>query len=254
MVLLTFGLCYCLLETFFENGLRNPIASVGAAALNLLQGRSWDHMWYVYALIGLYLLTPMLRAFISAADKQTIQFTLIVLFVLTNIRPMLNSALNIELVGFVPISTYTLFFYIAGYAITYFGINRQTAGRLLFVGLIGYFATLALSLINGTDGPECGGNAFASCYAAGLFALAQNSAFLENLMHSKLMQSVSHHSFGIYLIHPLFINVFHKVLHLHPGMLPFAVGEFVFAAIAILLSWATSAILSRLPFFRRILA
>ena len=40
------------------------------------------HFWYLYALIGLYLLTPILQVFCNHTDKQTYDYALVLLFLL----------------------------------------------------------------------------------------------------------------------------------------------------------------------------
>ncbi len=48
------------------------------------------HFWYVYVLIGLYMITPLLRVIVAHADWNTIKYFLIIWFVGTGILPLLT--------------------------------------------------------------------------------------------------------------------------------------------------------------------
>jgi surface polysaccharide O-acyltransferase-like enzyme len=74
------------------------------------------HFWYVYILVGLYLITPLLRIIVTHANWKTIQYFLIIWFVGTGILPLLTL--------YVDISPQAVWF-------------RQNV--FLLVGLLGYF-------------------------------------------------------------------------------------------------------------------
>lgn len=74
------------------------------------------HFWYVYILVGLYLITPFLRIIVAHADWRTIKYFLAIWFVGTGILPLL-----------------TLYASISPQAVWF----RQNV--FLLVGLLGYF-------------------------------------------------------------------------------------------------------------------
>ena len=71
-ILVVFGFAYCMMEEFFNSGFGAPMQSVIAACRNLLCGNGWDHMWYVYMMVGLYAITPMVRIFVAHVDQRTL--------------------------------------------------------------------------------------------------------------------------------------------------------------------------------------
>ena len=57
----------------------------------------WNtYFWYIIVLIGLYVLTPILRKFVEHSDKPTVQFVLIALFITTSIIPDINFYFNLN--------------------------------------------------------------------------------------------------------------------------------------------------------------
>lgn len=82
-ILCTFGLSYCLIESFVNYKNQGAGKIISDAILNLLTGNCWGHMWYVYMLIGLYAVTPVIKTFVNnASDKVLIQI-LILFWIMT---------------------------------------------------------------------------------------------------------------------------------------------------------------------------
>jgi surface polysaccharide O-acyltransferase-like enzyme len=48
----------------------------------VIKGNLYYHLWYLYMLVGLYLLTPPLQAFVHSADRKVILLTIIIGFAL----------------------------------------------------------------------------------------------------------------------------------------------------------------------------
>ena len=64
-VLATFGLAFSLMEEAWitlREGARLGMQTLADAVLDVLTASSWDHLWFVYALIIVYLCIPALRA------------------------------------------------------------------------------------------------------------------------------------------------------------------------------------------------
>ena len=91
-VLLTFGTLFALMELVFA-ARSFSLAMLPEALLDVLQGRGWAHMWYIYDLLGVYLLLPVLRAFSSGSDERSYDIVLCVLFVLSLVE---NGYTNVD--------------------------------------------------------------------------------------------------------------------------------------------------------------
>ena len=61
-ILFTVGLFYSLLEEVFI-AKKFSITILGTSILNVFTGNLWDHMWFIYAIIGVYLVMPVLHSF-----------------------------------------------------------------------------------------------------------------------------------------------------------------------------------------------
>lgn len=112
-VLLTFGFMYALMEIVFNS--RSLKASmIPIAILNVLQGRGWNHFWYLYDLLGVYLLLPLLRSFASIASERDLRAMLAVLFAFSLTLPTVNAASGLELESLIWLGA-SVFYVLLGY-------------------------------------------------------------------------------------------------------------------------------------------
>lgn len=251
-VLVTFGYAYCLIESVVSRGMENIPMQLLLSVRNLLAGKSWAHMWYVYMLIGLYLITPMLRIFVLYADRRTMCFTLTVLFVLTILRPTIQQLIGLECAELIPVRTPYLFYYLMGYMIYRYPIKFKKAVILLVVGITGTMATLLIrnDIPLSIAQPD---NAFVAMYAIGLFVLSMKNKKDKQNVWKRFVNTVSKYSFGIYLLHPFFLNLIYKGVHIFPDVLPVGVGEFAFFVYALVCAWLSTWLCCRFPCFAKVL-
>jgi surface polysaccharide O-acyltransferase-like enzyme len=103
--------------------------------------------WYLYMLMGLYLLTPILRIIIAHAKRNLIQYLLVIWFIGTAILPLLGLFGPYQLNSFV--FTFPLYagYFILGTYLLSVKIKRTNLVILMFIGLaltaIGTFAIAA---------------------------------------------------------------------------------------------------------------
>ena len=64
VVLFSFGTFYSWLELIFDSH-KVSILQLPKAIYNVFIGKTWDHMWYLYMILGLYIITPILRYLIK---------------------------------------------------------------------------------------------------------------------------------------------------------------------------------------------
>lgn len=58
---------------------------------NFFTGHCWSHMYYLYMLIGLYLITPILKPFLLKASNKDLIVALSTLGLLSSVLPTLNA-------------------------------------------------------------------------------------------------------------------------------------------------------------------
>ncbi len=88
-VLATVGFFYALLEEFFITK-TICLSVILESCKNVVSGNLWDHMWYIYAIIGVYLVLPVLHAFLSSKKENRFILTGL-LFLFTIVIPAVES-------------------------------------------------------------------------------------------------------------------------------------------------------------------
>lgn len=59
--------------------------------IDLLTGHSWAHMWYLYMLLGLYLLLPFFKMVVDRSSDRELRYLLGVLFLFASVVPLLGT-------------------------------------------------------------------------------------------------------------------------------------------------------------------
>lgn len=95
-VLLTIGYLYALMERVFNsNGLTLKVFLL--SMVDVLCGNSWEHMWYLYTIIGVYLLLPVLKPFFSIEGNTEKTIFIGMLFVFTVLNPIVEDMTGFSL-------------------------------------------------------------------------------------------------------------------------------------------------------------
>lgn len=142
LVLATFGYVFCLMEQYAETR-QLSTELFGISALNLLSGRSWSHLWYLYAMMGIYVLLPMVKAYTTSVSRGDLRTFLIILFVLTACIPSLNSALSIAVDTLIWIPSYLFYFLLGYYVFSYIESTPQLISVCIFLVVLGSFAQIS---------------------------------------------------------------------------------------------------------------
>ena len=215
---------------------------------------SWDHLWYIYALIGLYLLTPILQLYVRHASQALQRTTLLVLAVPTLVIPTINAATGAGIATFVWVTS-SLFYYLLG---TYAHQHLRLDGRLTVMGLAALVAgMIAIAAIvvwqhsypKWLVVPEC---PLVAPWALLLFVAAKR--YLQGRPAPAVLAYASKHSLGIYLFHPLILIIFYRRLWWMPyEQLPPVIFELVVIGATLAGAVALVEAADRIPGLRRIL-
>ena len=106
LALFIFGVPFSMIELFMSRRTVTwtmPLQSW----MNVITGNSFSHLWYLYALIGLYLVLPFFKAALDDMSEVQLQIFLLILFIFAFCLPCFKM-IGAEIAFTVPI-TYTAF-------------------------------------------------------------------------------------------------------------------------------------------------
>ena len=237
------------------NGESFSPAVITDAVYDLISNSSWSHLWYLYLLLGLYILLPAYRMIAAACDEKTFGYLFICCMIFLSIIPSLES--TVLPIGFelqIP-AIYTLYFF-AGYGIISGKLKiPKEWGMLLFV--TGFALNLFLMVLSWKL-PENGFDSILQSYASpavipealGLFVMIWHRRIPDKA--AGVLNIPDAAGFGIYLIHMIPLRFILKYSGLNPYEAGWAAFVFIWAgcyATAVLVT----ALLRCAPFVRRIL-
>lgn len=175
------------------------------------------HLWYLYMIVGLYLLTPLFRAFVKNGKKSEILLFIIICGIVNSVTKYNTELFNIKLIDEIgskmAIGTFTGYvgYYVAGWYFYNMKIKKRNTGIIYGLAIAAYILTvMATGKINvGTV--DTGMNfVFYSNYSITTFFISIAVFLLFRRMNIKEKRlekfEIHKYMFLVYLIHPFFIE------------------------------------------------
>ncbi|MBC5734758.1 MULTISPECIES: acyltransferase family protein [Lawsonibacter] len=238
---------------------------VREALWQALRGHTHYHLWFLYMILGLYLVTPVLRAFVRGAGRGDFHWFFLLVFVFTfllptllRLRPSQTASLwignlNLHLVlGYVG-------YYVLGYYLKQNTLSRAAEFALYLLGALGAAVTVGgtallsrqrgelVQVFYNYDSPNV---ALMSVAVFVLFRYVLGVS--EERSRRERLSKAAQVSFGIYLVHDLFLMLLRRVGIDALSFAP-ALAVPVLAAGIFLCSFAVAWVLSKIPLVGRYL-
>ena len=252
----TFGYLFCIMESVATEGF--TISTIFSSAYDLLCGNSWDHMWYLYVLLGLWLLMPLWRYLATNSSQEEYRWILIVLFICTLCVYCIDWVIWIDLYSPLAIGIPAPFYLLMGGYVRRFVPGRVE--RLREVAVVALFVLVMVSAgYTIATGKPATYLVHYSCPLVAVLALAVlnelRSLPIDTLREHPAwlaVELISRESLGIYILHPVLINLAYKAL----GGTPSAMPPFwcvIMWVCALLFGYGASRLLREVPFFKELL-
>ena len=262
---------WTVLYLWWDGAFAGSVSLVEVAKLSILSfliNTGHFHLWFLYALLGLYLVTPILRRFAQSASDTELLYLIGIWFAASIVFEMFLQSTGHGLALFEqPYISGFLGYYVAGY---YLG-RREYPAKTIWIAA----ALVILSVVGKTvwayhltaDGGKFDTDLFdyMKWYVillslAGFITFKSAAQFLEKWISSaleKILLAVSKTTFGIYLIHIMVLKV------MNDGMLGIRIYTDSFhplfaipvtVLIAFLLSFAVIYPLQKIPILNKIIS
>jgi surface polysaccharide O-acyltransferase-like enzyme len=255
LALFIFGIPYAFLEIFFDAHYHFSFSQIGMAVINVLQGKSWDHMWYLYMIAGLYLFIPLLKIFVNYCGKNLLEYTMVVLFIFTSVIQIAKIIFSLEIGFYIPITSVYVFYVLLGHYIHHYKISVNN--KILFP-LMGLYIICAIfiPLNNNFIDLSGGGGIKFFGYNSPIVVISTVALFCfihQKNKSTKIFYILSPMCFGIYLIHTLFINFLYKFIKFTPEKYPLIIVIIGVTIITFILSIGFTYITRKINVMKKIL-
>lgn len=254
LIPLIFWSAFYLVWDFARSYLKGEPKSVHDLAISFISGKPYFHMWFLFMLLGLYFVTPFIRKVVSHSSNRELWVLSIILLGVSCLSSYFSGRYDlvndsIFLVWFIP--------YIPYFIIGYLLMSENLISTFWWgVGFIISFLLTAVWYFHCAK--EYGNIAglYPYNYTSITVMIMSISAFqllkkvnLSFLSDSQL-KSIASLTLGVYLIHPILLDVSNAVGLKPVSFLPL-VSIPVATIVIFMLSLAGAFVCSKIPFLRR---
>ena len=253
--LIIFGMIFRIFDIIMDKEPIN-ILSFLKGLYEIFTGTGWSHIWYLYLLIGLYLLLPFYKKIVEYSGEKEIKYLLAVYIIFLSILPVLE-IWGIHCGFYIHVSTIYPFYLFGGYVI-YKHVWCPGKGISLILLAVGTFVIIACNAVRWQyDIPAMEilwgySSFFVIMQAIGVFALLKSVHGSGIPFMNRLLMELDKCSFGIYLIHMIFVRLILRYMGINPykngGIIAFVLLILGILLISFILTW----ILKKIPFLKRI--
>lgn len=214
LAILLFGVPYAASELVVaERTFR--IRMIPEALKMTLMGHTWSHMWYLYLILFLYLITPLLKKVLRVLPVWGVVAMMAVIFLGSSVAPFLNKVLDVNSIPVLPDGGVYFLYYLCGY---FFAVREVCVDKGRNVWLTAAVAVLALGMIlsrtlAGFSIQMAYNYPFTVLLAVLLFAAGWNGSIKK---HRIPWQEAGALSFAVYLVHPVYVNLLYKFVKITP--------------------------------------
>lgn len=214
------------------------------------------HMWFMFMIIGLYIVTPILRKFVE--DKKAMQIFIVVWVVFCLMK---NSAALVPVLGKsvtkfadlfkIPIAVEYSGYYMLGFYLNKYPLKKPTKAIIYFFALVGTATMAVLTIAYPSD------NAadyfdyllpMTALQAVAVFILVKEifTGYNPSPKAARIIASLSKISFGVYLSH-LLVMKFVKRICLSEFSMPTLATFAIFVVLTTIFGTLISYILNKIP-------
>lgn len=257
-LLIFWSVLYCCIYDIAFPLLKGEALSFKSIVYSMVMGHY--HMWYLYMIIGLYLITPFLREFVNKRNKNLVCLFFTVSILTQFSQPILNGLSLmwedvIYLVKFIEKFHLDFFggfitYYIIGWYLMNIEIKKKY--RFYCIGLFSLLITILYVQIT-KDYPNgySNVNLLTLLYSVAVFiALNCERRWTPNNRLKNIIEILSKLSFGVYIVHPLFQTVFREIFEYTKAPLQYIL---IYYVVVIVLSFASCFVASKMPLIKKLI-
>jgi surface polysaccharide O-acyltransferase-like enzyme len=186
---------------------------------DFISGIIYWHFWFMYAIVGLYILTPVIRVFVNYASKNIMIYALTLWFTFASVIPLIENIFHINFDGSTNMSVMGnyLGYFVLGHFLHTYEVSKLFKRTVYFLALVSAIISPTLTYILTRNN---NGNFMSYFYdyqsitvvimsvAVFIFikSIDWDSLLNDKAQLNSAISVISHASFGVFLVHFIFMN------------------------------------------------
>lgn len=253
LIFIFWNMSYSVLDLLINKHNAFSIKIIFDCFINTIFGKGIFQLRFLTTILGFYLCVPVLKLITKKENKKVLQYLMIILFIFTSLNTLIKDIININLGYSIVFSGYLLYF-ILGYYINTFDIDKKYCYFIYGIGLLSLIMTPILTISNSINMAKpmetylnySSFNVY--LYSASIFLLAKN--MFKDYEEGKLLRLLSKSYFGVYLIHG-FVLGFIKYINFFDIVSLKYVNVIILLPIIYIISLIPSLIISKIPILKK---
>ena len=176
--------------------------------IRILRGPRAHHLWFLYPLIGLYVLVPTLRIFIKNAKKQDILYFIGLWLIIVPILAIIQYYTPFSFGFDLQFASGYIGYFLLGVYLGKIKISKQNNAGFIFLFILGFLSTFLIYIFKIPPEESIHENVYRSYLSLNFIILGIGAFGILKAVGSKLSHGAEKYltifgrtSFGIYLIH-----------------------------------------------------
>lgn len=214
--LVVWSFIYILMENDFN--IQWKSISILSFLKKLYLGDVYIHLWYLYMVVGLYLITPIIKTYTKNANRNNLMYFITICFVVNGIIKFSEKFTGYNLAFDLDFFYWSIGYFVLGFILGTVNISKLQAKMIYFAGFLGLLATiLGTYILTKHNNGDLVDHLY-SYYAPNViftsiavFLMGRridwSSLIKDNKTIKKIIGSLNKTSFGIYLIHFLVLEI-----------------------------------------------
>lgn len=184
----------------------------------LYLGNVHIHLWYLYMIVGLYLITPIIKPYINNVKKDNLIYFIVIWFIANGIIGFSEKFTGYSLAFNLSFFHWSIGYFILGFILGKYDLSKVQEGIIYILGFLGLVATIygsyLITKFNNGIIIDHGYSYYAPNViftSVAVFLMGKKIDWYkligDNKLINKIIKSLSSTSFGIYLVHLLVLRV-----------------------------------------------
>jgi surface polysaccharide O-acyltransferase-like enzyme len=199
----------------YTNGTMNPVGVALSILKAIYTGNVELHLWFLYILIGIYLIVPLLRIFVSAASRRDLVYFGAMWFLASPLLELGQRLSGLQTALVIPVVAGYVGYFVIGYWLADVNLGR----RGFFLATLGCIMAIAVTYYgtNWLSAASAPIDTYFYSYFSPATVLASICGFLilkelgQNLGNAgRVVRAVAGTAFGIYLIHIFMVELLRR--------------------------------------------
>lgn len=259
--LIVWGAIYSMLDIYLYSTF--SIKNVIVAIWHIFSNHTGYHLWYLFALIALYLIVPVFKIIVSHTTKRQLAYIILLWMILSlgvdqfnYIMKSLNMSITLD--WYFPMITSWAGYFFLGYFLYNYDLKEKYEITLIIIGFITLFVSSVLNLLlswhlNTQFNAFIPQNGFTACISSiSVFLLFKRiGESKKNNKASVILTCFSDKVFGIYLIHVLINSVIFHIMEVKIDFINPVVSIPILSVIVFFISYVLVWGLKRIRFIRK---